>query len=347
VRKFLISQALLLGCAALTAPAIAAALSGVTMSYVDKSVAPGDDFDGYANGAWRKSAEIPADRSSTGVSYEVFLKAEKRNAAIIQGAGTSKPAAGTEARKIADYYAAYLDTAAIDRKGLAPVKPELDAIGALKDKAALSAMLGANMRADTDPINATHFGTENLFGLFVTQDLQHPTATIPYLMQGGLGLPDRDYYLSDKPAMAEIRIAYRAYVEQLLTLAGISDGAARADRIVALETKIAAAHDTIEQSQDAHRAQFWKRDDFAGKAPGIDWAAYWRAAGLPNQQDFSVWQPDAIVKLSALVASEPMESWQDWLVFHRLNQNASVLPKAIDDAHFAYYGKTLTGTPEQ
>jgi putative endopeptidase len=192
VRKFLISQALLLGCAALTAPAIAAALSGVTMSYVDKSVAPGDDFDGYANGAWRKSAEIPADRSSTGVSYEVFLKAEKRNAAIIQGAGTSKPAAGTEARKIADYYAAYLDTAAIDRKGLAPVKPELDAIGALKDKAALSAMLGANMRADTDPINATHFGTENLFGLFVTQDLQHPTATIPYLMQGGLGLPDRD-----------------------------------------------------------------------------------------------------------------------------------------------------------
>ncbi|GAO38332.1 peptidase M13 family protein [Sphingomonas changbaiensis NBRC 104936] len=339
--------AFLLGCAALTAPAIAAALSGVNPAYVDKSVAPGDDFEAYANGAWRKTAEIPADRSSTGVSYEVFLKAEKRNAAIIQGAAAGHPAAGTEARKIADYYSAYLDTAAIDQKGLQPIKPELDAIAALKDKAALSAMLGADMRADTDPINATNFWTENLFGLFVTQDLERPTETIPYLMQGGLGLPDRDYYLSDKPAMAEIRTAYRAYVEKLLTLAGIDDAAARADRIVALEMKIAAAHDTIEQSQDAHRAQFWKRADFAAKAPGIDWAGYWRAAGLPNQQDFSVWQPDAIVKLAALVGSEPLASWQDWLIFHRLNEQASVLPKAIDDAHFAFYGKTLTGTPEQ
>ncbi|WP_309503700.1 MULTISPECIES: M13 family metallopeptidase [Sphingomonas] len=347
MRKFLISQALLLGYAASTAPAIAAALSGVNMSYVDRSVAPGDDFEEYANGAWRKSAEMPADRASIGVSYDVQLKAEKRTADIIQGAGASKPAAGTEARKIADYYAAYLDTAAIDRKGLAPVQPELTAIAAISDKSALSAKLGANMRADTDPINATHFATENLFGLFVTQDLQRPAVTVPYLMQGGLGLPDRDYYLSAKPAMAEIRTAYRAYVEKLLTLAGISDAAARADRIMALETKIAQAHATIEESQDAHRVQAWKRGDFAGKAPGIDWDAYWRAAGLPNQQDFSAWQPDAIVKLSALVANEPLESWQDWLVFHTINQNASVLPKAIDDAHFDFYGKTLTGTPAQ
>jgi len=342
-----ITSALLLGCAALTAPAIAAVLSGVDQSYVDKSVAPGDDFDAYANGAWRKTAEIPADRSATGVGLEVFLKAEKRNAEIIQGAGASNPAAGTDARRIADWYKAYTDTAAIDAKGLAPVKPELDAIAALKDKAALSAKLGANMRADTDPINATNFSTENLFGLFVTQDLQRPAETIPYLMQGGLGLPDRDYYLSDKPEMAEIRTAYRGYVEKLLGLAGIGDAAARADRIVALEMKIAAAHDSIEQSQDAHRAQPWKRADFAAKAPGIDWNGYWRAAALPSQQDFAVWQPDAIVKLAALVDSEPMQSWQDWLTFHTINQYASVLPKAIDDARFDFYGKTLNGTPQQ
>jgi putative endopeptidase len=342
-----ITSALLLGCAALTAPAIAAALSGVDQSYIDKSVAPGDDFDAYANGAWRKTAEIPADRSATGVGLEVFLKAEKRNAEIIQGAGASNPAASTDARRIADWYKAYTDTAAIAAKGLAPVKPELDAIAALKDKAALSAKLGANMRADTDPINATNFWTENLFGLFVTQDLQRPTETIPYLMQGGLWLPDRDYYLSPKPEMAEIRTAYRAYVEKLLGLASISDAAARADRIIALEMKIAAAHDSIEQSQDAHRAQPWKRADFATKAPGIDWATYWRAAGLPNQQDFAAWQPDAVVKLAALVGSEPLVSWQDWLTFHTINQYASVLPKEIDDARFDFYGKTLTGTPQQ
>jgi putative endopeptidase len=342
-----LAPAFLLGCAALAAPAIAAALSGVNLGYVDKSVTPGNDFDAYANGAWRKTAEIPADRSSSGVSSEVSLKAEKRNAEIIQSVAAGHPAAGTEARKIADYYAAYLDTAGIEQRGLAPVKAELDAIAALKDKAALSAKLGANMRADTDPINATNFWTENLFGLFVTQDLNRPTVTIPYLMQGGLGLPDRDYYLSAKPEMAQIRTAYRAYVEKLLTLAGIGDARARADRIVALEMKIAAAQAPILESQDAHRAQFWKRDEFASKAPGIDWTAYWRAAGLPNQQDFSVWQPDAIVKLAALVGSEPLESWQDWLTFHTINQYASVLPRAIDEAHFAFYDKTLNGTPEQ
>lgn len=339
--------ALLLGCASLAAPAFAAMLAGVNLNYVDKSIAPGDDFDQYGNGAWRKTAEIPPDRSSAGVGYEVFLKAEKRTTDIIQGAGAANPAADSDARRIADYYKAYTDTAAIDRKGLATIKPELDAVAAIRDKSALSAKLGANMRADTDPINATNFTTENLFGLFVTQDLLRPAVTVPYLMQGGLGLPDRDYYLSDKPDMQEIRTQYRAYVEKLLGLAGINEAAARADRIYALEKKIAAAHETIEQSQDAHRAQSWKKADFGAKAPGIDWAGYWRAAGLPNQQDISVWQPDAITRLSALVASEPLQSWQDWLVFHTVNQYASVLPRAIDDARFDFYGKTLNGTPQQ
>jgi len=230
---------------------------------------------------------------------------------------------------------------------MAPIKAQIDQIAALKDKGALSAMLGATMRADTDPINASNFQTENLFGLFVTQDLNRPDVTIPYLMQGGIGLPDRDYYVSAKPEMAELRTAYRAYIEKLLTLAGVSDAAARADRIMALEMKIANAHYDIIASQDAHKVQSWKRGDFATKAPGIDWNAYWGAAGLPNQQDFSVWQPEAITRLSALVASEPMQSWQDWLTFHQINQVTSVLPKAIDDAAFAFYGTTVNGTPAQ
>ncbi|MDB5670176.1 MAG: family peptidase, partial [Alphaproteobacteria bacterium] len=137
------------------------------------------------------------------------------------------------------------------------------------------------------------------------------------------------------------------YVEKLLALAGIADAGARADRIMALEMKIAAAHSDIESSQDAHKAVPWKRADFARRAPGLDWTAYWRAAGLPGQQDFSAWQPAAITKLSALVASQPLQSWKDWLTFHTINQSAAVLPKAIDDAHFDFYGKTMTGTPAQ
>lgn len=325
----------------------AGTLSGVDKSLIDAAVKPGDDFNAYASGIWAAKAEIPADRSSIGVGYDVFKVAEGRNRELIEGTAKGNPAAGTDERRIADYYAAYLDTAGIERRGMAPVKPQLDRIAALKDKAALSSLLGATMRADTDPLNASNFHTENLFGLFVTQDLNRPDVTIPYLMQGGLGLPDRDYYVSAKPEMAELRTAYKAYVAKLLTLAGISDAAARADRIMALEMKIAAAHYDIIASQDAHRAQSWKRGDFAGKAPGIDWNAYWSAAGLPAQQDFSVWQPEAITGLSALVASEPLQSWQDWLTFHQINQVTSVLPRAIDDASFAFYGSTLNGTPAQ
>jgi len=277
----------------------------------------------------------------------VFKVAEGRNAELIQGAAGANAAAGTDERRIADYYAAYTDTAGVETRGMAPLKGQLDAIAALKDKGALSAALGASMRADTDPLNASNFHTENLFGLFVTQDLNRPDVTIPYLMQGGLGLPDRDYYVSAKPEMAELRTAYKAYVARLLTLAGVTDATARADRIMALEMKIAAAHADIIASQDAHKATPWKRADFAKKAPGIDWNAYWNAASLPAQQDFTVWQPDAITKLSGLVASEPMQVWQDWLTFHTINQVTSALPKAVDDASFDFYGKTLNGTPAQ
>ncbi|QNA84501.1 M13 family metallopeptidase [Sphingomonas sp. So64.6b] len=322
-------------------------LAGVDQALINKAVKPGDDFNTYASGAWFDKAEIPADRSSTGVGYDVFKVAEARNAGLIQAALKANAAAGTDERRIADYYTAFTDMTGIEQRGMAPLKGQLDAIAALRDKGALSALLGATMRADTDPLNASNFHTENLFGLFVTQDLNRPDVTVPYLMQGGIGLPDRDYYLSTTPEMASLRTAYKAYVARLLTLAGVSDAAARTDRIIALETKIATAHYDILTSQDAHQATSWKRDDFAKKAPGIDWNAYWNSASLPSQQDFSLWQPGAITKLSALVASEPMEAWQDWLTFHTINQVTAALPKAIDDASFDFNNRTLNGTPQQ
>lgn len=189
---------------------------------------PGDDFDGYVNGAWRAKTEIPADRSSTGVGYDVFKVAEMRTAELIAGAAKSNAGLGSNTRRIADYYAAFLDTNGIEKRGLAPLRTQLDAIAALKDRHALSAMLGASMRADTDPLNSTSLWTENLFGLFVTQDLSRPKVTVPYLMQGGLGLPDRDYYLSAKPEMVSVRTAYLGYVTKLLGLAGMSEPATRA-----------------------------------------------------------------------------------------------------------------------
>jgi putative endopeptidase len=320
---------------------------GVDVEGLNKQVRPGDDFDEYANGGWRSRTEIPADRSSTGSFLQVFNKAEANNVAIVKAALEANAGAGTDQRRIADWYRAYTDTSAIEKRGLAPMGAELDAIAELADKKALSAALGANIRADVDPLNATDFETENLFGIFVTQAFDRPETSVPYLLQGGLGLPNRDFYLSDEPKMAEIRRQYRAYVGKLLSLANVTEPDARAQRIVELETRIARAHVDAVTSQDANKANNpWKKADFARKAPGIDWDAFWSAAQLGNQQDFIVWQPDAVAGMAKLVASEPLQAWQDWLVFHRINEVTSVLPAAFDQAHFEFYNQTLRGQPK-
>src|SRR4029079_11594663 len=231
---------------------------------------------------------------------------------------------------IANYYKAYLNTDAIDKAGLAPAKADLDAIAGINDKVALSAAIGKTLRADTDPLNATNFHTENLFGIFVTQGLATPGEQLPYLMQGGIGLPEREYYLSADPKMADTRTKYKTYVQTILQDAGYVDPAGAAGRIMDLETKIAQAHEPIEQSNDfKNGAQVWTRQQLEQKAPGIDWGALLGAGGFGGAQKFDAYHFAAIPKLSALVASEPIQNWKDWLAFHTLNTQAKVLPTPI------------------
>ena len=322
--------------------------SGIDKSLMETSVKPGDDFDKYASGAWEKSAEIPADKSSISVFSLINDRAEERKAALVGDIVKSNAAAGTDEARIANYYKAFSDTAAIEKRGLTPVKPDIDRIEAIADKGALAEAIGRTLRADTDPLNATNFHTENLLGVFVTQGFNDPTKTVPYIMQGGLGLPDRDYYVSADPAMVKLRGDYTPYVAKILTLAGLPNAQARAQKIVVLETKIAQAHETLEASQDSAKANNpWKRADFDKKAPGVDWGRLLGAAQLGNQQDFIVWQPGAVTGMAALVGSQPLDVWKDWLAFHRINQMTDVLPKAFDDAHFAFYGTEVTGQPQQ
>jgi putative endopeptidase len=309
--------------------------SGIDLTGLDRDVQPGDDFDGYANGGWRKTAVIPPDRSSTGVDLLVFEKAEKRNAELIRNAGATEHAKGSNERLIADYYAAFMDADAIEKKGLAPIQPELAKIDAIKSRSDLARVLGGELRADVDPINATHLDTEHLFGLFVAQALEDPSHNVPYLLQGGLGIPGRDYYLSSDKAMVKTREAYRAYVATILKLAGTPDFDKRAQAIFDLETRIASAQASIVDSEDVHKANNpWPVGEFSRNAPGLDWAAYFGAAGLGHEKRVVVWEPDAIRKLSALVASEPLDTWKAWLRFHAINSNAAVLPKAFDSANF-------------
>jgi len=322
--------------------------SGIDKTLMNTSVKAGDDFNEYANGAWMKNTEIPGDKSNISVFSVINDEAQKREAALISDIVNSNPAAGSDEARIANFYKAYMDTGAIEKRGLSTIKPDLDRIEAIGDKGALAEAIGHTLRADADPLNATNFHTENLFGVFVTQGFNDPTKTVPYLLQGGLGLPDRDYYVSSDPAMAKLRSDYTPYVAKILTLAGFPNAQARAQKIVALETKLAQAHATLQTSQESTTANNpWKRADFDKKAPGVDWGRLLGAAQLSNQQDFIIWQPGAVTKTAALVGSEPLDVWRDWLAFHRINQRTSVLPKAFDDAHFAFYGTQLNGQPQQ
>ena len=261
--------------------------AGIDMAWMDKTVVPGDDFYNYADGTWMRTTEIPADRSSIGGFFIADQVREKNTRELFDGILKANPTSGNDAL-IANYYKAYANTDAIDRAGLAPAKADLDAIARIADKRALSAAIGGTLRADTDPLNATNFQTENLFGVFVTQGLATPGEQLPYLMQGGIGLPEREYYLSADPKMAEIRTKYKAYVAQILGLAGHADAAGAADRIMALETKIAQAHATREESDDfAKGAQVWSRADLEKKAPGIDWGALLNSAQLGPFEAFN------------------------------------------------------------
>ena len=316
---------------------------GIDPASMDKSIAPGSDFYGFANANWLKATDIPADRSNIGSHYIADHETEGRITQLVGDIVKSNPGEGSDAARIKAFYGAYADRAGIDTAGLAPVQGDLNRFAAIASKADLSRVLGEQMRADVDPLNATDWQTENLFGVFVTQALAGGEV-VPYLLQGGLGMPEREYYLSADAKMAGLRVKYRAYIEQVLNAAGMTDAAAKADRIFALESKIAKAHATRAQSEDfAKSADEWTRDSFASRAPGIDWQAFFAGAQLGNQPKFAAYHAAAITRLSALVASEPLDSWKDWLAFHQLSMNADVLPVKFDDARFAFYGTSLSG----
>jgi len=321
---------------------------GVAVANIDRSVKPGDDFYHYANGEWIKRTEIPPDRAGVGVFTRLADLSNKRTAALIEEIAKSNPPAGSGARKVADLYNSYMDEAAIEAKGLVPLQPHLDAIAAIRNKVELSRALGGTLRADVDALNNTNFHTANLFGLWVAPDFNDSDHYTAYLLQGGLQLPDREYYLADDEHMREIRAKYQAHISVMLKLAGFADTDTRATRILELEHAIAQTHRSLAENEDIHKANNpWTHADFEAKAPGLDWAEYFRAAGITQVGKFIVWQPEAFTGESALVASTPLDTWKDWLAYHMLEAYGGVLPKALAEERFAFFGKVLTGTPQQ
>src|SRR6266849_3433239 len=236
---------------------------GVVVGNMDTAVKAGDDFFRYCNGAWLRKTEIPADRPSVSVFATLVDKSSQRVRGLIDEAVAANAPAGTNTRKIADLYKSFMDEAGIEAKGMAPLQPHLQEIAALKDKKALAFALGKTLRADVDALNNTNFHTPNLFGMWVAPGFNDSDHYAAYLMQGGLQLRDREYYLSDSEHMKKTRTGYLAHVSTMLKLAGFSDTDARAQRVVDLEHAIAKTHLTLAENDDIHKANnTWKKADF-------------------------------------------------------------------------------------
>ncbi len=317
---------------------------GVDLAGMDRSVKPGDDFFDYANGTWYKTAVIPPDRTSTGSFPNLTILSEQRMTEIVKEL-EAKAQPNAEEMKIRDLYDAYADSAAIEKNGLTPAKKDLNAIAALET-------LDEVARAMGNPAAPV----EGPFAVAIAADAKDPTHYAATVTQSGLGMPNRDYYLKDDPALAAARDAYRKYLSTTLTLAGdnnVQNAAARADAVFALETEIARAHWTAVESRDADKAYNpMTVAQLASAAPGFPWAAFLAAKGLsakgPNgDRVLIVRQNTAVPKLAALFASTPVPVWRDYLTVHYLHTMSAYLPKAFDDADFEFFGRVLGGQQAQ
>ena len=352
MRRLLTSPRFLLAIAAaltLAAPVAAQqrAVPGLDVAGMDTTVRPGVDFYRYANGAWDRATPIPSDRSNLTSFAVAAQRVRPQLTAIVTGAAAARGAVG-DRQRIGDFYTAYLDTLTLARRGISPIRPLLDSIARIDDRSALARFLGAHLRADVDVLNFGTMQTENPFSLWVDADFNQPTRTAAILLQGGIALPDRSYYLDTSATMAATREKYRAHVGRMLTLAGVSDAAAQADSILALESRIARVQWTQEDSWEPTKGNnHWARADFAAKAPGLDWTEFFRAARLADLDTVVAWQPSAVAGLSALAANEPLANWRALLAYHALMHRAAELSPAADRESFDFYGRTLTGVPVQ
>ncbi|MDE0879224.1 MAG: M13 family peptidase, partial [Sphingomonas bacterium] len=310
---------------------------GVDLTAMDMSVKPGDDFYRYVNGKWMDRTEIPADRSSWGGFAILRDLSDKRTREVIEESATKQNAPGSVGEKIGVTYASFMDAPAIEAAGAKPLAPYLAKIDAIKTKGDLARAFG----------DATMHGIDVPVGAGVQQDLKDNTKYTVYMGQGGLGLPDRDYYLTDNPKFVEARQKYVTHIAKMLQLAGRPDAQAAAQRIYDLEKQIAAVHWTrAEQRQIEKIYNPVATADLAAKMPGFDWTAMLTEQRLAGQPQVIVAQPSALTSTAKIVDATPLSTWKEYLAYHTISNAAPLLSTAFTDENFAFYGTTLSGTPE-
>jgi putative endopeptidase len=304
---------------------------GFDTAGMDSAIQPGNDFYGYANGTWAKTTPIPADKSNYGMFSVLDDLSRDRTRQIIEAQAKDPNS------RIGAAYESFMDQAAVDAKGLAPFEPWLNQVRAIKSKAAL-----AKLYSDADRL-----GIDIPYRMFIGQDRKNSDQYALNVIQGGLGMPDRDYYLSADPKLSETRAKYLQHLTNVLHLAGESNAAARAKAILDFETRIAQVHWTRAESRDANKTyNKLSLAELRKTAPGFDFPSFVKDDGM-DVDSVIVFQPSAFAGISALVGKAPLSVLRDQLLVRSLDSYAAYLPKSFDDENFAFYGTVLNGTPQQ
>lgn len=313
---------------------------GVDLSARKLEVAPGDDFFAYANGKWFDSYQLKADEKQFGSFRKLRDQSEARVRAIIEDLATAQAGVGTIEQKIGDFYASYMDIEAINALGIEPLRPDLRYIASIRDRAALVEVFA---RQDL-------YGVDSPIASVLGIDRKNPDRYKLNIVHAGLGLPDRDYYLSDDERFSKVRAAYEAHIARMLAFTGL-DGAPAKDaarNILALETAIATFHWPKAELRDRDKTYNpYTIAKLESEFPLYPWRTHMAAGDIKDVDEVNVMTPSALAPLSKLVRETPLPTWKQYLAYHLVANNARLLSQQIDDANFAFNGKILDGLEEQ
>lgn len=312
--------------------------SGISTEHMDTTVRPGDDFFSYVNGKWIAETEIPADKASYGGFGILRDNAEEDVRAIIEESATGDFTKGSDEQKVGDLYKSYMDIEARNALGVKPLAPELDKINDLSDYDAMAVyMASANKR-----------GLEMPFGMAQFEDLKDPEHYAMNVFQGGLGLPDREYYFNDDEKSVEIRAKYVEHIEKMFGLAELPGGAAAAGTIMALETRIAGQHmkkeDARNWAENYNKVALAELDQVM---PRFNWDGYLQESGIAGIGSVVIYMTDYLGALDEIIQGTDLETWKTYLSWVALNSAAGLLNEELDEQNFDFYSRTLSGTQEQ
>jgi len=315
-----------------------ALVSGIEIKNMDTLVKPGDNFDEYVNGTWKKKNKIPADKAGYGVWDVISDQADEDVKAIITEASKGKFEDGSNEQKIGDFYNTYMDQKLRDKKGITPLAPEFKKIDAIATYSDLATYFGEANRA----------GTLSPLGLGVYSDFKDPTKYMLLTWQGGLGLPEREYYFLEDAKSKEIREKYVSHMEKMLTLGGVQNATVIAPQIMALETTIASKHMKKELTRDMSKLyNMYAVKDLKQLMPDFDWTAMLTSAGVAGEKTIDVTQVDYVKALNGIIKATPLDTWKNYLKWGAIHSSATALNSALDQENFKFYGTILNGTEKQ